>query len=164
MKKVLKIVGIGFGILFVLGIIGSLVETEDTNVETVKEEEVKEETVKEEEVKVEEAIDVTADELIKAFKDNEVKGNDLYKDKLLNVTGTVKNIEHSDMLGKDVYYLIFGSTTDEFEIIDVRMSATVELKDRLMNMNKGDTITITGTCKGLIGGLYVDVEIMEVKE
>lgn len=93
----------------------------------------------------EEVIQVTAQDLLETYKSNEIKGDELYKDKRLQVTGTIANIG-KDLLDKPYVSINSG---EQFEVYSVQ--CFFKDKDeiaKLGDLNKGDEITITGTNSG----------------
>lgn len=64
-----------------------------------------------------EVVKVSAEKLIKAFEDNELKADAKYKGKTLQVTGEVKKVD-TEVLDQDKYVLEMGSG-DEWEILSV---------------------------------------------
>lgn len=119
-----------------------------TEVAEVKEE-VKEEPkdeVKEEpkEEPKEEVIVVSAEDLAKAFEDNEISANKQYKDKILEVTGTVQDI--GEVLGSTYISLDSG---EEFSITHAQCFFKDEDQiDKVAELSKGDTVTLIGKCEG----------------
>jgi len=89
-----------------------------------------------------EAIKVTAAELMKAYDNNEVKADTQYKGKLLTVKGKVDDI--SVTLGMTNVTVGTGA---EFELGIICYFDDSE-KDSIALLNKGDSISITGTCEG----------------
>ena len=92
------------------------------------------------------AIEVTAKEMLQEYDDNEVKADEKYRDKLVTVTGKINDV------GKDILdeaYVSVG-TGSEYEFITVQcyFSDEEELK-KVSDLNKGDDITLTGTCDGM---------------
>lgn len=106
-----------------------------------------------------EAISVKAADLYEAFSNNEVAANKKYKGKILDVTGKVGSINSS-----------FGSFTvsldaDEWGITSIECSFKKVHEDDLAKLNKGDKVTIRGTCDGLtIAWVCLsDCELIKVK-
>jgi hypothetical protein len=122
------------------------------------EEEVKEE-VKEEPI---ETIKVTSTELISSFNDNEIKANDSYKDKVLEVVGKLKEVKHSEVLGKEQYTVVL-TNNEEYNLLDIWASGNDKFKDKMMELSKDTEVTIVGKCKGSVAGLYIELELMEIK-
>lgn len=102
--------------------------------------------------KSENVIKITASDLMDAYNKNEVKADNLYKDKKLKITGTV------DSIGKDVLddtYVCLKSG-DEYSLDSVQCYVVKESMDKAAELKKGDKITITGICDG--GSLNVVVK------
>lgn len=93
---------------------------------------------------VEEVIIVSAEELAKAFEDNEISANKQYKDKMLEITGTVYNI--GEMLG-DTYIVL--ASGEEFAITQTQCSFKDEDQiNKVAELAKGDKVTVIGKCTG----------------
>ena len=145
MKKALKLIGIAVGALFaifiVLGIIGSIaMDNELENIENVAETEniliVYEE--------------ISADNIINLYENNELKADQLLKDARCVIAGEVVSI---DVVFGQTYVILKGN--DEWAIIQVQCYFDDVEADALMNVNTGDIIKIEGTVKGK--GWNVDV-------
>ncbi len=90
-----------------------------------------------------EAIKISAAELMKAFSDNEVRANSLYKGKHLTVNGTITDI--SVVLGQTSVTIGTGEML-EFGILCYPASGQDE---KIATFNKGEKITVTGKCDGM---------------
>lgn len=93
------------------------------------------------------AIEISAQDLWKAYADNEVSADSLYKDKTLSVTGTISNI------GKDIIFdtpCVSLSTGDQFGLNAIQCFFPKEDNENeaIMKLQNGQTITIIGTCTG----------------
>lgn len=111
-------------------------------------------TVVEPEVKEIEYTSVTATELSDALSNNAMKAQNDYKDQYLEITGTLGNIDSN---GK---YIDIDSDKDfDFTIIQCYLK-TDEQKEIIMEMSKGDSITIKGYCKdvGEVLGYSIDID------
>lgn len=98
------------------------------------------------------ALIVTASKLTSDYKDNEVAADAKYKDKLLEISGTV------DTIGKDILdtpYIAF-QTDNQYEIID-RVQCMFGKDDiaTLSQVTKGQKITLRGTGAGKLGNIEV---------
>lgn len=173
-----------FGVIFALGIIGSALGNEESERETERTEESQEEEAtidaaenattsdtddegtenskdtinseKEEQESESEIayIVVTATELSDDLSNNAMKAQNDYIDQYLEITGKIGNIDSN---GK---YIGIDSDKDfDFTIIQCYLK-TDEQKEIIMEMSKGDSITIRGYCKdiGEILGYQIDVE------
>ena len=147
MKKVLKLIGISVGSLFaifiVLGIIGSIAM--DGEVEKVVIEPV---IVTEEIIEYEE---VSADNVIKLYEDNELKADQLFKNKRGIIVGKASSIER--VFGQ-VYVTLEGS--NEWSITQVQCYFDDDKANALINISTGDIVKIEGTIEGK--GWNVDVK------
>lgn len=100
-----------------------------------------------------EYIEVTADDLVDALNSNAMKAQNDYLDKYLQITGTLGTIDSS---GK---YISIDS--EQFSLATIQCYMTSEAqKEVIMNMKKGDPITVKGYCKdmGEILGYQIDIE------
>lgn len=90
-----------------------------------------------------EAIKVTAKQLIDDYNNNELKADNKYKGKLLSVTGKVSEVRKS--WGNTIVDIGTGGV---FEW-DINCYMSKDQTDNAAQLDKGDTVTITGTCDGL---------------
>ena len=153
---ILKWVGIAFVVLIVIGALGgggdknkSTIQTEnnsndESNMENViAETETEGGTVEnpeeqEKEQKEIEYIPVTATELSDALSNNAMKAQNDYKDKYLEITGKLGNID------SDGKYINIDSDKD-FDLTGIQCYIkSDEQKETIMNMSKGDSITVKG--------------------
>lgn len=155
--SILKWVGIAIGVLFVLGIIGSMfgggendesastantVQTEQTN-----------ETSSDNEQKPE--IEVTATEIIDTFSANELKGKDTYTGKRAKITGTVESID--EMLGQK--FITLGTDSDPYSIISLQCFFKDDNAGELSNLQQGQQVTLEGT----IGEQSTNIDVKDCK-
>ena len=88
------------------------------------------------------AISVSASELSAAYNANEVSADDKYKDKLLAVSGTV------DSIGKDITDTPYITLSASGDLLGVQCMFDDQYKGSLAQLQKGQHVTIHGTCKG----------------
>lgn len=89
-------------------------------------------------------LEITGEELAKAFEDNEIKANGLYKDKTAKITGTVTDI--GEILGQT--YLVLKSNK-EFAITSTQCYfEDKEQIKKIANISKGDKVTLIGKIEG----------------
>lgn len=152
--------------IIVIGVIGAALGGSDSgneeskissssNAESDKKEDSKKEP-KEEEAPIE-YLSVTATELSDALENNAMKAQNDYKDKYVEVTGTLGTIDSS---GK----YIDISSDKEFDMTIIQCYIkTDEQKNVIMNMSKGDSITVKGYCKdvGELLGYSIDIDSVE---
>ena len=93
-------------------------------------------------------LSISATELINAYKENEVKADKIYKDKIVEVNGIVDGID-SDMDDKAVVRLSDG---DKFSIYTVSCYIDDENQDNACELKKGENVTIIGKADGEIIG------------
>jgi len=93
---------------------------------------------------------IDAYQMAKEYDENVYRADTKYKDKLITVTGIVRNIN----LTFDSYYIAF--VVPEYPII-----TTVEAKlhpsqnPKLANISKGQKVTVRGKCNGKMAFLVV---------
>jgi ABC-type glycerol-3-phosphate transport system substrate-binding protein len=107
--------------------------------------------------KTQEAISVTADELEKAYAENEVAANEKYKDKTLKVTGKIYSIESG--IG-DVPYVVFQSK-DQFSLNQVQAKFADSNKSKIATLKKKASLTVVCKSAGEVAGspMLEDCEI-----
>ena len=96
-------------------------------------------------------LNISATELINAYKENEVKADKMYKGKIVEVNGIVDGID-SDIDDKAVVRLSDG---DEFSIYTVSCYIDDENQDKACELKKGENVTIIGKADGEIAGTPV---------
>lgn len=97
-------------------------------------------------------ISITAEELHKHYEINEIAADKKYKGKLLEVTGTIRNIGKA--LGDPYVNLATGPFTHQ---IMVNFPDKV-YDDKLATYTMGTKIIVTGTCKGkTLGMIMIDM-------
>lgn len=155
-KSILLIV---IGVILFLGIIGAIFgddETEtletshnDTNVSTKKE---TTKTTKNKQKKIE-YMKIDPEELITDYEANEVKGDEIYDGKYMELTGKV------DSIGKDLLekvYITFERENEfEFTSVQCYFDDKEEIK-KVMDLSKGDKVTVQGKCTGKFGNVSIE--------
>lgn len=137
-------------VIIVLGVAGNLSEKNNNtstsgNTPTNTEKTAKVETPE---------IVIDADELAKAFEENEIKANQDYKGKLAEITGTVKSID--EMLGSTFIVL----SEKDFEIVNVQcFFSDKEQINKIAEISKGDKVTVIGK----IDGKSINVSVKDCK-
>lgn len=98
-----------------------------------------------------ETIKITSTKLVQAYIDNEVNGDNLYKGKDLEVSGTIKDI------GKDIldtpYVIIESNPSDYFTQIQCMFKK--DDAGLLASLKKGSSITIQGEGSGKLGNVLL---------
>lgn len=108
------------------------------------------------ETKVDEKIEyisVTADDLSEALENNALKAQETYKDAYLKIKGKLGVIDSS---GKYI-----SIDTEELSFTNIQCYIqNDEQKEKIMEMSKGDPITVKGYCTdvGEIMGYYIDID------
>ncbi len=89
------------------------------------------------------ALSLNAFDLVDNFTNNEEISNDLYAGKIIEVTGTIKEITHLN----DRITVILNSNSDRFGVIcDINPNQKGKIK-QLQQLQK---ITVKGICKGFL--------------
>ena len=91
-------------------------------------------------------------------KANALKATQKYKGKYIQVSGVLTNIESSGR-----YLVIEQPAEHEFDIQMHHINCYIkneQQKNKVLNMNIGDTITVKGKCRdvGEIVGYYIDLD------
>ncbi len=94
------------------------------------------------------AITVTADELLKSYKENELAGDQKYKDKLLIVTGKLDSIQSG--IGDSPFILLKAGGDMEFNKPQAHFDKSQSAD--LAKLKKGTAIKIQCTGNGEIAG------------
>lgn len=103
-------------------------------------------------------IEVTATEVIDAFSANEIRGNELYKDKYARITGTVESIAES--FGSP--YITMSTDSDEWSFTSLQILFESPEDEPLSSIEKGQLITVEGTIDGMSANIVVnDATIVE---
>ena len=92
-----------------------------------------------------EIIEITAKELWGAYDENKVSADELYKDKVLAVTGTISDITQ-DVLTKNPCVVL--ETGNIVYPVQCFFDGSEESKDAVAQLADGQEITIVGTCEG----------------
>lgn len=90
----------------------------------------------------------TADEISLSFLNNEEVANQQYTNKVLEITGIVKDITYTNSRNTIILY---GNQPDSNVICDVEIHQQNEVKKRMIN----NTVKIKGVCKGLLKDVII---------
>lgn len=93
-----------------------------------------------------ESMNIKADELVKAFQENEANANKLYLDKVLLITGVV-GATAKTQAGETSVTL---SSSDPFSGVMATLDSTITSQVKV-----GDTIDIKGFCKGFLSDVVI---------
>ena len=93
-------------------------------------------------------LNISASELINAYKENEVKADKMYKGKIVEVNGIVDGIDS----GIDDKAIVTLSDGDEFSIYTVSCYIDDENQDKACELKKGENVMIVGKADGEIIG------------
>lgn len=91
---------------------------------------------------------ITAPNLLKEYKDNEVRADGKYKGKVLEVSGTV------DGIGKDLMDTMYVSLKGDV-IFGIQCMFAKKHESKLASLKKGQEITLKGKCTGKMGNVIL---------
>lgn len=97
-----------------------------------------------EEKSKEETIEITVGELYQAYEDNEIAADKKYKDKLLEVTGTISDFG-VDVFGTSYIMLDTGGPFKDTQVFFKKGE-----DDKIAELSKGQDVTVVGTGGGLV--------------
>ena|ERR1044072_388583 len=100
------------------------------------------------------AVKVTASELMQAYVDNKVKADDTYKDKTVEVSGTISEV------GKDITDSPYVALKTKEMIYTVQVYFTDEENKKLGDLKKGQSIKAIGKCTGALGNVMVKEAVL----
>ena len=100
------------------------------------------------------AIVVSADDLIRAYVNNAVSADTLYKDKNVTVSGTIYSIDEG--------YITIEPDADDLWLNNIYAYYDSDEISKLGNFAKGDKITVTGECKGE-GFMGIEIKYCTIK-
>jgi hypothetical protein len=98
------------------------------------------------------ATPVNINTLLAEYKGNEVKGDNDFKGKTIQVTGKVGQIK-KDIMGH--MYVTVG-TGKQFEIPEVQCTLNENNAGAAMNLSKGQTVTVQGEVSGLMMNVLIN--------
>jgi hypothetical protein len=101
----------------------------------------------------EEAVKIKSSELFKAYETNEKKADELYLNKVLEVSGEIGEILEDT---KGAGLLILKGENDFF---GVKCALKPDQKNKLQKLEEGNVVKIKGLCTG--GGGGMDVELVK---
>jgi hypothetical protein len=87
---------------------------------------------------------VTAVELARAYDQNEDRADARFKNRVLEVTGVVKEVDFVN--NDDAYAVLLHGTQDD--TVDCEFAKDPAIRARLAQLKPGDTVTIRGKCTG----------------
>ena len=93
-------------------------------------------------------LNISATELINAYKENEIKADKMYKGKIVEINGIVDAIDS----GIDDKAIVRLSNGDEFSFDNVQCCIDDENQDKACELKKGENVTIIGKADGEIAG------------
>ena len=93
-------------------------------------------------------LNISATELINAYKENEIKADKMYKGKIVEINGIVDAIDS----GIDDKAIVRLSNGDEFSFDNVQCCIDDENQDKACELEKGENVIIIGRADGEIAG------------
>lgn len=129
-------------LIFVIGTVGSLIGGDDAPSSTTPSPVTSAPQSSTPEVQ---AIEITSVELLEAYNKNGVNADNLYKGKLLAVSGIVSSID-KDILD-EIYVTINAGGAYDIVSVQCYFKDKAEI-EKVAALNKGQEITIIGTCDG----------------
>lgn len=105
------------------------------------------------------AANLTADELYQQFEENDSLAFNQYRDKVLQVGGTVSKVKNAG----DTSYLVLLEVPAN-SMSNIKCSIDPAFNDRAAGLTSGDKVTIKGICSGKnvmeeLGMVFLDVEL-----
>ena len=152
-----SIAGVIVGVVWLLGVVVFVQKTEEKMEEFQQEVKAQakireeEEKKKEKELREGKAVTVTADQLYEEYDKNPLSADTKYKDKVLEVTGTVLRVDRDN----------FGRLAIELDATGdglIRCEFARDAKDQLEKVKSKDRIVIRGRCTGTSGRDQVKLE------
>lgn len=140
-KRILKIIGYTFLGILILGIVASLFDEKKGETATPPTTETAAPEVA--------AIAIDAPTLLSQYDANEVKADNMFKGKVLRITGRVGDIKKDIM--DDVYVTL--QDNDKYSIRSVQ--CFIEDAAVAANLTQGQQVTIEGKCDGLLMNVLV---------
>lgn len=104
----------------------------------------------------EKPIGISAEDLTKAYDENELSADKKYKGKTLEVSGRIENI--ADTLGN-----VTVSLKGHNAVVSVMCSFEESEKDSVANLKKGQKTTLIGKGDGYTAGLYAGLNKCKIK-
>ena len=109
---------------------------------------------------VEPPVEISAEKLIKAYVDNEVKADTLYDGKTVIINGKVDRIDQTDYLLSENEFVVYVGTGDSLENC-LRCYISEDQRDIVAELERGDEITLKGKCVG-VGSPYFNLKCVNV--
>lgn len=106
-----------------------------------------------EQTKKEPALQVSSVELYEAYEANEVSADKKYKNKTLEVSGKVIDINKNSIDESEIIVKLNGLVDNEYEIMGISCYFDASHTDEAANLSKGQKITILGLCDGNLMGV-----------
>ena len=97
------------------------------------------------------ALVVSDAELSRSFTENEISADEMYKGKLVEVSGRIDDFGKSSY--GDIQYILHGSSFGGGIQCVLDFTNDKKHKEKYLKLKKGQTVTIRGYVQGLIGGV-----------
>jgi tRNA_anti-like len=92
------------------------------------------------------ALRVSAVQFARAYEQDEDRADAMYRNKVIEVTGTVKEL---DLVNSDEAYIVeLIGGPDEFDTVDCEFAKNPATRAELIKLKPGDTVIIRGKCLG----------------
>lgn len=104
-----------------------------------------------------EVVDVKIQELIGTYDENELKGDQLYKGKIVRTSGKVSDVKN-DVLNQP---FVTVGTGKQLEIRQVQCSLTKSEAPKAADLKKGQEISVRGEVRGLMMNVQFDECVIE---
>ncbi|HJZ92277.1 MAG TPA: hypothetical protein VKE40_15485 [Gemmataceae bacterium] len=91
-------------------------------------------------------IQITAVQLARAYEQNDKRADATYKNKVLEVTGTVHDLSLDE--DEDEYAVLLVGGGEDFDSVGCSFAKNPAIREALMRLKPGDTVIIRGKCMG----------------
>lgn len=105
-------------------------------------------------------VEISAEKLIKAYVDNEVKADTLYDGKTVIINGKVDRIDQTDYVLSENEFVVYVGTGDSIENC-LRCYISEEQREIVAELERGDEITVTGKCVG-VGSPHFNLKCVNI--
>ena len=95
-------------------------------------------------------ISIHASTLFNIYEENDINGDQKYKGKVLEITGSVDGISRGFF---DEIYITLN--TGEFKIFTVQCYFAEDFADRAGQLRKGEFVRVRGRCDGKVGNVII---------
>ncbi|MFZ9586155.1 MAG: OB-fold protein [Crocinitomicaceae bacterium] len=110
----------------------------------------------EEKSKTEKPVIVSSVQLYEDYEANQVAADEKYKDKVVQVSGTIIDISKNPIDEDEIIVKLNGLIDNEYEIMGVSFYFDKSHASEVASLSKGADLTIKGLCKGSVIGVSVE--------